>query len=586
MFFITMWYLLSANTTFAFTHADSLRGSNGRGRAWWDVQKYSLNVTFDTATQSISGVSTIQFDIIGTPTDSMQIDLQEPMVIDSAYLLIGDFEGRGGIMLNYIVHAVRADVRKEGNVWWVVYDFKSLRYGKQKKNAAGRCIDSAGNEVDSFMQPQVQLAYHGTPRKAVNPPWDGGFSWKTDSAGNPWIAVSCQGLGASVWWPCKDAQWDEPDKGMDIFLDVPTGLSAISNGRLKKVSDREKGSTNWWWEVENPINSYDVTFYIGDYVHWHDTLEGEGGQSADGMPIDTLSLDYWVLRNNEAKARKQFAEVKPMLHCFEYWMGPYPFYEDGYKLVEAPYLGMEHQSAVAYGNKYKMGYMGFDRTGTGVGMAFDYIIVHESGHEWFGNNVTAKDMADNWIHEGITTFSEALFVECQQGRDKARTYCRGEWHNIENDKPIIGPYGVNEEGSNDMYDKGAAIMFMIRQLTNDDEKFRQMLRGLGKEFYHQTVTTAQVEKYIADHTGQDLKLFFDQYLRQKDEPKLEYTFKKKRLSYRFTNTIDGFTIPITISAGGKTATLYPTNQWQDMKWKKDHFLTLSKDFLYKVKSGH
>ena len=531
-----MWYLLSANTTFAFTHADTLRGSNGRGRAWWDVKKYDLKVLFDTATQSIEGTNTITLSVVNIPCDSMQIDLQEPMVLDNASFLGG----------------AEIQIAHDGNVWWLKGAFKDY------------AINSAMHIV---------LGYHGSPRKAVNPPWDGGFSWKTDSMGKPWIAVSCQGLGASVWWPCKDAQWDEPDYGMDIHVEVPQGLSAISNGKLFD-SDH---ATGWQWQVKNPINNYDVTFYIGDYVHWHDTLAGEKG---------TLDLDYWVLRYNEERARKQFAVVKQMIHCFEYWMGPYPFYEDGYKLVEAPYLGMEHQSAVAYGNKYKMGYMGFDRTGTGVGMNFDYIIVHESGHEWFGNNITAKDIADNWVHEGITTYSETLFAECLLGKEKAQQYCRGEWRNVENDKPIIGQYGVNEEGSNDMYDKGSAIMYMIRVMTNDDEKFRQMLRGLGKEFYHQTVTTKQIEDYIALHTGLDLTAFFDQYLRNKETPKLEYKFKKKKLYYRFTNTIPGFTLPLTFTGGQTTKSISPTSEWQHIKWKDDHYLNFTKDYLFKVKSGH
>ena len=545
-----MWYLLSANTTFAFTHADTLRGSNGRGRSWWDVQKYSLEVSFDTATQMIRGANRIFASIISEPIDSMQIDLQEPMVIDSAtYSLIGEEKS--------------LEVVREGNVWWLKGPFHTLH-----------------NNKTMF----VSVFYHGSPRKAVNPPWDGGFSWKTDSTGKPWVAVSCQGLGASVWWPCKDAQWDEPDSGMNIYFEVPRGLIAVSNGKLIRqlgaqithlgMDGSGRVSQYWQWKVANPINNYDVSFYIGDYVHWNDTIMGEKGK---------LDIHYWVLRQNEQRARKQFAVVPQMLKCFEYWMGPYPFYEDGYKLVDAPYLGMEHQSAVAYGNGYQMGYLGYDRTGTGIGMNFDYIIIHESGHEWFGNNVTAKDMADNWIHEGITTYSESLFEECLTSKEKGQAYCRGEWRNIRYDKPIIGPYGVNEEGSGDMYDKGAAIMHMIRQLTNDDEKFRQMLRGLGKEFYHQTVTTQQVEAYIAAHTGLDLKAFFDQYLRTADIPVLEYSIKHKQLRYRFSNVVPGFTLPITAKAGKHTEALQPTTEWQTMKWTKGYNIKFSKDFLIDTK---
>jgi len=357
--------------------------------------------------------------------------------------------------------------------------------------------------------------------------------------------------------------------------------SIICNGRLidrdDATIDANESTNTWHWQVKNPINNYDATFYIGDYVHWHDTVMGEKG---------LLDLDFWVLRNNEERARKDFAVVKQMIHAFEYWMGPYPFYEDGYKLVEAPYLGMEHQGAIAYGNKYKMGYMGFDRTTSGYGMNFDYIIIHESGHEWFGNNVTAKDIADNWIHEGITTYSEALFVEYTMGKEKGMKYCKGMRHNIQNNKPIIGDYGVNNEGSDDMYDKGANIMYMIRKLTNDDEKFRLMLRGLGKDFYHQTVTTKQVEDYIAMHTGLDLTAFFNQYLRTRDMPQLEYYIKDGTLNYKFNNVVEGITLPIDVLVRGDVkATIKPTGDWQHIKWDDGFNIRFGTDFLIKSKGG-
>jgi aminopeptidase N len=539
-----MWYLLSANTTFAYTHADSLRGSNGPGRKWWDVTRYDLQVAIDTNSHTISGTNQISFRVTDVPHDSMQIDLQEPMILDSVVLAITDG----------VAASVNLPLAHEGNVWWVTYPFHKLEI---KHDYA------------------VMAYYHGAPRKAVNPPWDGGFSWTHDKEGKAWVAVSCQGLGASVWWPCKDAQWDEPDQGMAMRFFMP-GMQVISNGRQLDVSaSAPRGSVGLsGWEVKNPINNYDVTFYAGDYVHWHDTLIGEKGK---------LDLDFYALRYNEEKAKEQFAVVKQMIHCFEYWMGPYPFYEDGYKLVEAPYLGMEHQSAVAYGNNYKMGYMGFDRTFTGVGMNFDYIIVHESGHEWFGNSITAKDMADNWIHEGITTFSESLFAECLLGKEKAYKYARGEWMNIRNDKPVIGDYCVNEEGSGDMYDKGAAMMHMIRVMTNDDEKFRMMLRGLSKEFYHQTVTTKQVEDYIATHTGLDLTAFFNQYLRSKDEPQLEYSIKGGQLNYKFNNVVAGFSLPLTVTAGNVTKDIRPTGEWQHIAWDQAGDVKFSNDFLIKVK---
>ncbi len=539
-----VWYLLPANTTLAFTHADTLRGSNGSGRAWWDVVRYDLQVAFDTANKSIGGTNQILFRVTQQPGDSMQIDLQEPMILDSVMLMAANLKDKNRML----------PVVKEGNVWWVKYAFNKMHTGELHL---------------------VTLYYHGAPRAAVNPPWDGGFSWKHDDNGKLWVSVSCQGLGASVWWPCKDAQWDEPDSGMAMRFFVP-GYYAISNGRELNVDSSAvpglKPSISGW-EVKNPINNYDVTFYIGDYVHWHDTLMGEKGK---------LDLDFYALRDNEDKARKQFAVVKQMIHCFEYWMGPYPFYEDGYKLVEAPYLGMEHQGAIAYGNKYKMGYLGFDRTATGYGLEFDYIIIHESGHEWFGNNITGKDMADNWIHEGITCYSEALFTECLLGKEKAFKYCRGEWRGIRNDKPMIGEYGVNEEGSGDIYDKGAAIMHMIRVMTNDDEKFRAMMRGLGKDFYHQTVTTKQVEEYISGHTGLELKAFFDQYLRHANIPILEYSIKDNQLSYRFSRVVAGFSLPITITNDEITEKISPTDEWQHIKWTGGYNVHFSNDFLMKV----
>jgi len=540
---LMMWYLLPANTTFAYTHADTLRGSNGRGRGWWDVQKYVLHVAFDFPNRSIKGSSFINFNVINTPSDSMQIDLQQPMQIDSV-LFVNGFATEP---MNFA---------KEGNVFWVF---------------------SARNPLHNWAiggNYSILIFYDGKPRAAINPPWDGGFSWDKDSMGNPWTSVSCQGLGASVWWPCKDAQWDEPDNGMDIHLLLKGDQQAIINGRLVDVTD-QNDLKDYHWHVENPINNYDVTFYIGDYAHWHDTLMGEKGK---------LDLDFWVLKYNEQRARKQFEVVKSMIHCYEYWMGPYPFYEDGYKLVEAPYLGMEHQSAIAYGNKYKMGYLGSDRSMSGYGLDFDYIIIHESGHEWFGNSITARDIADNWVHEGITTYCESLFAECLLGKEKGMKYCRGERINILNNKPIIGDYGVNDEGGNDMYDKGAAIMYMIRVMTNDDEKFRLMLRGLSGNFYHQVVTTGEIEDYISKHTGLDLKAFFDQYLRTTNIPKLDYYIKDGKLNYRFNDVVPGFSLPLTVTAGETTQAIWASGNWASIKWKGGFNVKFSNDFLIKVKN--
>jgi aminopeptidase N len=531
------WYLLLANTTFAFSRQDTLRGSNGNGRDWWDVLHYDLSVKFDTANQSINGVNTITFRFIKPMRDSMQIDLQELMFLDSIVTMTG----------------THLDFVKEGNVWWV---------------------DPHKLPIQNSDQIRINVYYHGKPRVAKLPPWDGGFIWSRDSMGKAWISVACQGLGASAWWPCKDQQSDEPDNGMNLNFTIPNGLVCVSNGKL--LSKNAAGeNTQWSYQVKNPINTYNATFYIGDYVTWHDTLNGEKG---------ILDISYTALRYNEAKAKKHFAVVKPMLHCFEHWMGPYPFYEDGYKLVEAPFFGMEHQSAIAYGNKYVLGYKGMDRSGNGPGLLFDYIIIHESGHEWYGNNITAEDIADNWIQEGFTTYTETLFVECAFGKKKAFDYVRGEWRNIQNDVPVIGAYGVNDDGSGDKYDKGAAVVHMIRMMMNDDEKFRNMLREMNKTYYHKTVSSREIEQFIMKYSGLQLQPFFDQYLRTTNIPDFEWYVKNKRLYYRFSNVTEGFSLPVTITSRKKEEKLNVTTEWKDVKWKKGGYnIHISEDFLIRLK---
>ncbi len=539
-----MWYLLPANTTFAYTRADSLRGGNGSGRNWWDVHYYRLSVNFDTAQKSIEGSNWVKFVVTGNANDSLQIDLQEPMVIDKVL-----WQGR------------EIPFVKEGNVWWITNDFRKLKKG-----------DSS----------DIHISFHGSPQQAKNPPWDGGFIWGKDSMGNAWYSVACQGLGASVWWPCKDIQSDEPDKGMDISLNIPLGMSAISNGLPNGTPSIEKGyRSTWKWQVKNPINTYDVGFYIGNYEHIIDTLHGEKGM---------LKVDFYALKHNTDKAHQCFPEIKKMLHCFEYWMGPYPFYEDGYKLVEAPFLGMEHQSGIAYGNEYKMGYRGKDRSGTGVGLKFDFIIIHESGHEWYGNNITASDIADNWIHEGFTTYTETLFAEWISGKEKAYEYVRGQRKNILNNIPVVGPYGVQGHGSGDMYDKGATVVHMIRVAMNDDVAFRKMLREMNQKFYHSFATSAQIEDFIVQtdikyHKKPSLnyKPFFEQYLRTTKVPELEYYIKDNKLYYRFINVVEGFSLPLTVTDGSYSYPIQPAATWLSIKWKWGFNVSFSRDFYYTVK---
>lgn len=479
-----------------FNHADSLRGGYGDSRNWWDLKHYDLSVTFDIQNREISGKNTIHFLVAKLPetgTSELQIDLQEPMVLDSVLSVKNE----------------KLSFRKDGNAYFIL-------------NAAN------GKEGE------ITVYFHGKPRAAKRAPWDGGLIWTKDQNGAPWVSVACQGLGASVWFPCKDSQFDEPDS-VSMHYTCPSNLVCVSNGLFVGKKINSLGLSTYSWKVTNPINNYCMIPYIGDYVNIHDHYSGEKGN---------LEIDYWVIRGNEEKAKKQFQDAPRTLQALEYWFGPYPFYEDGYKLVQAPHLGMEHQSAVAYGNGFQNGYLGADLSGTGVGLKWDFIIVHESGHEWYGNNITSKDIADMWIHEGFTCYSETLFTDFWFGTDAANSYCRGLRKNIMNDKPIIGPYGVNTEGSGDMYYKGANMLHTIRTLTANDSVFRMMLRKMNAVFYHQTVTTQQIEAFMSAELGMDLSLIFNQYLRAKKPPTLQLKYKKNKVKYRWINCVEGFNMPI------------------------------------------
>ena len=523
-----------------FTHQDTLRGTIGPERVWWDVRRYDIEVTPDYESKTIIGRNTITYNVLQDEhSDYMQIDLQQPLKIDSIYY-----------DTKFYINYPRKPYYNEGNVWHIPLP-------KSKKNSIHT----------------IAIRYSGKPREAVTPPWDGGWIWKKDVKGRPWMSVACQGLGASVWYPCKDHQSDEPDEGATISITVADSLVAVGNGRLKEKKSNT-GTTIWTWEVKNPINNYDIIPYIGKYVDWNEVYNGEKGK---------LDCSYWVLDYNLEKAKTQFEQAKLMLQCFERWFGPYPFYEDGYKLVESPHLGMEHQSAVAYGNRFMNGYLGKDLSGTGWGKKWDYIIVHESGHEWFGNNITTKDIADMWVHEGITDYSETLFTECQFGKQAADEYCQGLRKNIANDRPIIGIYGVNQEGSTDMYYKGANMIHTIRQVINDDEKFRSILRGLNKDFYHQTVTSKQVEEYFSNKSGKDLSKIFDQYLRTTQIPVLEHKIEAGSVSFRWTNCVDGFDMPVKLEKTDHW--LSPTTTWKQMKITDDvkDGLQVDKNFYITVK---
>ncbi|MBJ6118167.1 M1 family metallopeptidase [Pontibacter sp. BT310] len=512
-----------------FTRQDTLRGSITPGRAWWDLTYYHLSVQVNPADSTIQGMNTIQYKVL-EPKQVMQIDMQQPMAIEK-----------------------------------VVQDGKSLQF---KRDGNTYFVQLAANQKPGSVK-QVDVYFGGKPTVSTNPPWSGGITWKKDSKGNPFIANSNQGSGASMWWPCKDHMYDEPDS-MLISVRVPENLMDVSNGRLRKVEQHKDRTKTYHWFVDNPINNYGVNLSIADYAHFSEKYQGEKG---------VLDCNYYVLKGNLEKAKVQFKDAGRMLQAFEHWFGPYPFYEDGYKLVEVPYLGMEHQSAVTYGNGYENGYRGRDLSGSGWGLKFDFIIIHESGHEWFANNITNKDVADMWIHESFTNYSENLFLDYHYGKQASSEYVIGTRQNIKNDRPIIGVYGVNRSGSGDMYYKGGNMLHTLRQIVNNDEKWRGILRGLNQDFYHQTVTTQQIEDYLSQHVGRDLKPFFDQYLRDVRIPKLEYQVSGKKLNYRWSNVVPGFDMPVKVLVNGKEQWLEPTAEWKELKTrKKNAVVKVSPDF--------
>ncbi len=511
-----------------FTHADTLRGSVGPYRAWWNVVGYDVWVRPNYVERSIAGHTQVAFDAVA-PGQRMQLDLQQPLVVDSILSDVADFKD-GAISVRYapisFVH--------EGNVVWVDLP-QAMKAGEATT---------------------LTVYYHGIPRAAKNAPWDGGWIWKKDSKGNPWMSVACQGLGASVWYPCKDHQSDEPNNGAGLHITVPDSLQAVGNGRLRGTVKNNDGTTTWNWQVGSPINTYNLVPYIGKYAHWSEVHEGAAGK---------LDCDYWVLAHNEAKARAHFKQVPFMLKCFEEWLGPYPFYADGYKLVEAPHLGMEHQSAVAYGNKYQNGYLGMDRSGTGHGLKWDYIIIHESGHEWFGNNITTADIADMWIHEGFTDYTETIYTECQQGTEAAEEYVIGLRSGIANDRPLIGPYGVNQEGSGDMYNKGANLIHMIRHIVGDST-FKAMLLEMNRRYRHKVVTSAEIEDFMIDFNGRTRsvlnKSIFDQYLRTTQVPVLEWGIRKRTLLARWSNCLPDLKMLTWIDLDGHPMLKEMTTEWK------------------------
>ena len=497
-----------------FTRQDTLRGSITEQRAWWDLTFYHLEVSVFPSDSSLQGKNTIQYRVIHEK-QVMQIDLQAPMVIEKVE--------HNGLNLSF---------EKDGNAWFIKFP------EKQKTGSLE----------------EIQVYFKGKPKVSARPPWDGGVTWKKGKNGKDIVATTCQGDGASLWWPCKDHMYDEPDS-MLISVTVPPGLMDVSNGRLRAVKEQENGWKTFHWFVGNPISNYVVNLNIADYVHFSEKYQGEKG---------LLDCDYYVYPENLEKAKEHFKQVPKMLEAFEHWFGPYPFYEDGFKLVEVPYPGMEHQSSVTYGNGYANGFGGRDLSNTGHGFKFDFIIIHESGHEWFANSITYKDIADMWVHEGFTAYSENLFLDYYFGKEASEEYVIGTRENIQNDRPIIGIYDVNYTGSTDKYYKGANMLHSLRQIVDDDEKWRQILRGLNEKFYHQIVTSLQIEQFLSEKIGRDLSAFFDQYLRDIRIPVFEYFYKDGKLIYRWGNCVTGFDMPLKITLDGKAFWLQPTTSWSEM----------------------
>lgn len=511
------------------TRKDSLHGGLRPERTCFDVLRYDLNMKINPDEKSIVGYNDITFKTVEN-TNKIQLDLFENMQIDSI-----------------VFKAKKLSYKREFNAVFINFETSLLKNSEQK----------------------IRFYYSGKPLVAKNAPWDGGFVWKKDSNGKDWIGVAVQGTGASLWYPVKDTQSDEPDFGASLKVAVPNGLTNVSNGRFIGKEDLKNGYTRWDWEVKNPINTYDITINIGDYVHFGENYKG-------------LDLDYYVLRENLEKAKTQFEEVKPMMDCFQTKFGEYPFKNDGYKLVETPYLGMEHQSAVAYGNKYKKGYLGNDLSGTGIGLLFDFIIIHESGHEWFGNSITSKDIADMWIHEGFTCYSETVFLECQYGYEKAMKYVNGQANNVQNDIPIIGKYGVNKEGSGDMYYKGSLMLNTLRHVINDDAKWWEIILDYSNTFRHQIIETETVIAFFNKASGMNLTPIFNQYLRYTTIPVLELRKNKKKVEYRWKTDEANFEMPVDIVLKDKKIRLHPTNNWKvsNFKVKTVNEISVLKDYFY------
>jgi len=502
-------------STPAPTRADILRGAYGPYRANNDLLSYHLDIRVDPAKKFISGKNIIRFKML-EDGNRIQLDLHPALNIDK-------------ILLDSGAHA-SDELKYEREAGAVFVDFpETLRAGSIYT---------------------IDFYYSGNP---VTTGRFGGITFSKDPSGYPWINTSCEDVGASVWWPNKD-QWRDEVENMEISVAVPNDLVDVSNGKFVAKTDLGDGYTRWDWLVHYPINNYDVSLNIGNYRHFSDHL-------------GDLPLDFYALPEDLDKAKKQFSQAKGMLQAYQHYFGEYPFKKDGYKLIEVPYSGMEHQSAVTYGNHFENGYLGRDWTGVGISPRFDFIIIHESGHEWFGNAVTAADRSDMWIHEGWTTYLESLYVEYTYGHDDALKYLNAYKSNVKNLRPIIPERGVNSTPPEDQYFKGALFINTLRSIVNDDRRWWTLLHDFYQHFKYQNIMTEDVVRYFNEQTGMNLTPVFDQYLRYTAIPVLELKFDEAEgtVSYRWKADEPGFAMPVRVGLKTQWQTIQPTTDWQTMK---------------------
>lgn len=495
-----------------FSRTDSLHGSDNRYTTCYNVLKYDIRIRVFPEEKVIRGANTISAIATGKETvETIQLDLFSVIKIDSVL-----FEKK------------KISFTRDSNIFLVHLPEKLL----------------PGQRFE------VKVFFNGTPPEAKHAPWDGGFVWTKDAKGNPWVGLACEGMGASCWLPCKDHLNDEPDEGMEMRLIVPEESVGVSNGKLIAQKSMPDKTMQYHWKVTYPINPYNISINIGNYTHLSDNYTGANGK---------LNLDYYVLAYNADTAQKHFAQVSGMLTCFETYFGPYPFWNDGYKLVETPYWGMEHQSCVAYGNNYKNNTWGFD-----------FIIIHESGHEYFGNSLSMTDAAEMWIHESFTTYSETVYMECLYGKEKAFEYLSAQRKNIKNLEPMIGPYGVYYHGrsDNDIYYKGALVLQTLRETLNNDSLFFRFLKHLTGENARKNITTREIINQCNAITHRKWDTFFNQYLYNYTIPVFEYKVQhsgdKWQIHYRLRSEVEGINLPMRITIGKTLYEVTAGNQWQTL----------------------